>query len=193
MQTEQKVILASSSPYRHQQLSQLGFDFACIAPQIDETPLPGETPADLVQRLATAKAATVLREQPAALVIGCDQVAELNAAAIGKPHTLERARAQLKACSKRTVVFYTAVSIASSSASFSEIVLTQVRFSALNDDMIDAYLKREQPLDCAGSFKCEGLGIALFESITSNDPSALIGLPLIATRRLLGRHNYYVL
>lgn len=179
------LILASSSTYRRQLLSQLGLSFTCISPDIDESPLANESAMMLTKRLALTKAERILRDNPEAIVIGSDQVAELDGVILGKPHTAERAFAQLKRCSGRTVHFFTALAVASSQHQQSEMVATQVQFRALSDSQLLAYIKKEQPLDCAGSFKCEGLGIALFESITSNDPSALIGLPLIRLAHML--------
>ncbi|MCR6651503.1 MAG: Maf family nucleotide pyrophosphatase [Cellvibrionaceae bacterium] len=187
------LILASSSAYRRQLLSQLGLSFTYISPNIDELPLANESAMALTKRLALAKAQRILRDNPEALVIGSDQVADLDGIILGKPHTAERAFAQLKHCSGRTVHFFTAVALTSSQHQQSEVVTTQVRFRTLSDSQLLAYIKKEEPLDCAGSFKCEGLGIALFESITSDDPSALIGLPLIRLAHMLGAEGIEVL
>lgn len=187
------LILASSSTYRRQLLSQLGLSFTYISPDIDESPLANESAMALTKRLALAKAERILRDNPEALVIGSDQVADLDGIILGKPHTAERAFAQLKHCSGRTVHFFTAVALTSSQHQQSEVVTTQVRFRTLSDSQLLAYIKKEEPLDCAGSFKCEGLGIALFESITSDDPSALIGLPLIRLAHMLGAEGIEVL
>lgn len=193
MNKTSSIILASSSPYRRKQLTQLGLTFACVSPQIDESPLPGEPPEALAYRLANAKAAEVLAHHPDALIIGSDQVAELGQRILGKPLTTENARGQLSACSNNQVTFYTAVCIASATKSFTEVVTTDATFLPLSPAAIDEYIEREQPLDCAGSFKCEGLGIALFTSISSADPTALVGLPLIAVNRLLSRHGFDIL
>lgn len=187
------IILASSSPYRRKQLEQLGLTFMCVNPEIDESPLPGELPKAMAMRLAIAKAAKVTLDHPNSLIIGSDQVAELDHRTLGKPLTSENARMQLKACSDNKVTFYTGVCISSATRSLSEVVTTDVTFLPLSADVIDEYIEREQPLNCAGSFKCEGLGIALFESILSNDPTALIGLPLISVNRLLAGHGFHVL
>ncbi|HET7570036.1 MAG TPA: Maf family nucleotide pyrophosphatase [Gammaproteobacteria bacterium] len=182
------IVLASSSPYRRELLGRLNLPFDCQSPNIDETPRPGESPHDLAQRLAHSKAEAIAAtlDQPA-LVIGSDQVASINGAPIGKPGNRERARAQLQQASGRTVEFHTAVAVresgSSREASFTDV--TRVHFRTLKDDEIARYLDGEQPYDCAGSFKAEGLGITLFESIESSDPTALIGLPLIELARIL--------
>lgn len=179
------LILASSSVYRQQQLQQIGLTFTCVNPAIDEAPLPSEDAKTLTNRLAFEKARKVFAEHPGSLVIGSDQVAELDGALLGKPHTNERAIAQLSACSGKTVNFWTAVALMSEGVQQVETIKTEVRFRNLTIDQIRTYIKKEEPLYCAGSFKCEGLGIALFESIQSTDPSALIGLPLISLTRML--------
>jgi 7-methyl-GTP pyrophosphatase len=166
-------------------LARLGVDFTCIAPGIDESPLAGETPIALVARLARAKAAAVAAQQPDAWVIGSDQVAVLDAAAaptiLGKPGSEERCQWQLQSCSGRSVEFLTAVTVMrQESNSVGEFIdRTCVKFRVLDEAAIDRYVALEQPLDCAGGFKSEGLGIALCESIESSDPTGLIGLPLI--------------
>lgn len=181
------LILASTSPYRRELLGRLRLAFEVEAPHVDETPQPAEAPADLALRLALAKAAAVAAHHPAAITIGSDQVCDLDGQPIGKPGTHERAVAQLRSLQGRRVVFHTAVAVLRPSAGFQQVVLVSVgvRFRALSDDAIERYLRAEQPYDCAGSAKSEGLGIALLDAIDSDDPTALIGLPLIATARLL--------
>ena len=181
------LILASTSRYRRELLERLRLSFTAVAPHVDETALPGEAPAALAQRLALAKAQAVAQVNPEAVVIGSDQVADLGGLCLGKPGTHERAVAQLRSMSGRDVIFQTAVAVVCQSNGFEQQSLAQVRvrFRALNDDEIERYLRAEQPYDCAGSAKSEGLGISLLESIDSDDPTALIGLPLIRTGQLL--------
>lgn len=182
-----ELILASTSRYRRELLQRLECPFEVEAPGVDETPLEGEAPAALAQRLALTKAQAVARRHPGAVVIGADQVADLNGQAIGKPHTHERAVAQLRAMSGQCVVFQTAVAVVRRSAGVAEVRLSPVvvRFRELDDDEIETYLRREQPYDCAGSAKSEGLGIALLRSVESMDPTALIGLPLTTVCELI--------
>ena len=185
------LVLASTSPYRRELLARLRLAFELARPETDETPLPGETPVGLVQRLAAAKAAAVARQFPGAWVLGSDQVAEFEGAAVGKPGTRERAMAQLAAMSGREVAFHTGVCLANSAGTEHRALdTTVVRFRRLDAGEIGRYVDAEQPFDCAGSFKSEGLGIALFESIQSQDPTALVGLPLIATARLLRQAGF---
>lgn len=188
-----RLILASSSSYRRDLLTQLGLIFESISPEVDETPKTNESAGDLVERLAETKAARILDMHPDCLVIGSDQVADLDGVILGKPRNTDRAAAQLRACSGKTVRFYTAIALLSSQRRQIEVVSTDVKFRLLTDNQIHAYIKKEEPLDCAGSFKCEGLGIALFESIISTDPSALIGLPLISVTRMLAAEQIDVL
>jgi septum formation protein len=182
-----RLILASTSRYRRELLERLRLPFAVEAPAVDETALAGEAPAHLAERLALAKATAVAARHSAAIVIGSDQVAELDAHAIGKPLTHERAVAQLRTMSGQQVVFHTAVAVVCLERGFSRSLMAAVtvRFRELGDAEIEHYLRAEQPYDCAGSAKSEGLGIALLASIDSDDPSALIGLPLIRTCALL--------
>ncbi len=184
-----KLLLASTSRYRKSLLERLLLPFECRDPGVDETALPGEAPAALAARLARAKAAAIAAQEPGAWALGSDQVASLDGACIGKPGDHASASGQLLASSGREVEFYTAVAMAGPGLAepLVEVVVTQVRFRQLSAGEVEAYLGAEQPYDCAGSFKCEGLGIALFERIDSDDPTALEGLPLIATCRLL-RH-----
>jgi septum formation protein len=181
------LILGSTSPYRRELLQRLGVPFASVAPEVDETPLPGETPPVLALRLAIAKARAVGRLHPDAVVIGSDQVADLRGEAMGKPGNHARAMAQLQRMRGQTVVFQTAVAVVCQSTGFERAALAavMVKFRELTDDEIEAYLVRETPYDCAGSAKSEGLGIALLESIDSDDPTALVGLPLIRTCAML--------
>lgn len=182
-----RLILASSSPYRRELLTRLGQPFETARPDVDETPQAGETVAALVRRLALAKAQALAPQFPDALIIGSDQAAELDDRPIGKPGDHERAFAQLQAASGREIRFHTAVVVLDSQTGRHglHVDLTTVRFRTLDDRSIGRYLEREQPYDCAGSFKCEGLGIALFDAIESRDPTALVGLPLIALCQLL--------
>lgn len=182
-----RIVLGSTSRYRAELLRRLLADFEQAAPGTDETPLPDEAPAARALRLAIAKAAAVAREYPEALVIGSDQVAELDGLILDKPGTAEHARAQLAASSGREVHFHTALCLLDTrnGRRHTHVDHTRVRFRTLDAAEIARYVEREQPLDCAGSFKCEGLGISLFEAIDNRDPSALIGLPLIALARLL--------
>jgi len=184
------LILASTSPYRRQLLQRLGLPFDCVRPQVDETALPGETPAALAQRLAREKALAVAHRHPEHWVIGSDQAAELDGNALGKPGNVQTACAQLQAMSGRQVHFHTAVCLAKGDQLLQACDLTQVHFRHLDADSIARYVALEQPLDCAGSFKCEGLGISLFQSIDNRDPSALIGLPLILTCQLLRQAGF---
>lgn len=182
-----RIVLGSTSRYRAELLHRLLTDFTQVAPGTDETPLAGETPAARALRLAVAKAEAVAVGFHDALVIGSDQVAELDGQLLDKPGTTERAHAQLAASAGREVHFHTALCLLDTrdGRRRTHVDHTCVRFRELGAAEIDRYIDREQPLDCAGSFKCEGLGISLFESIDSRDPSALIGLPLIALSRLL--------
>lgn len=188
------LILASTSPYRRELLQRLGLPFETVAPRVDETPRPGESPAEAAVRLARAKAEAVAvalqASDPAALIVGADQTATLDGRGIiGKPGDHERARAQLKVASGREMRFFTALSLVRLTDGFAEsrMVETRVRFRRLSDAAIEAYLAAERPYDCAGSARAEGLGIALLEAIDSPDPTALIGLPLIALTGLLCR------
>jgi septum formation protein len=182
-----RLVLASTSRYRRMLLERLGIPFATIAPELDEAPLPGETPAATAFRLAAAKARSVASLHPDALIIGSDQVADCEGRPIGKPGTHERAVAQLAELSGQTVVFHTALALLDAMTGECQTALVDVRstYRFLSAAEIEAYLRRERPYDCAGSVRSEGLGIALFESIESDDPTALIGLPLIRLARML--------
>jgi septum formation protein len=181
------LILASTSRYRRELLQRLRLPFEVVRPEVDETPHAGELPVALAQRLAMEKALAVARQHPQAVVIGSDQVADLDGEPLGKPGTHERAVAQLQRMRGHTVVFQTAVAVVCIESGFAEQALAQVKvqFRQLSDTAIETYLRAEEPYDCAGSAKSEGLGIALLEQIDNLDPSALVGLPLIHTCRLL--------
>jgi septum formation protein len=184
---EVDLVLASTSRYRRELLARLTPAFRAVAPDVDETRRSGEPPAALAERLALAKAHAVGAHCPNALVIGSDQVAELDGRALGKPGNVEAARAQLAASSGRRVTFHTALCVLDTRRARSGTALdaTHVVFRVLDAEEIARYVDAERPLDCAGSFKAEGLGISLFERIESSDPTALIGLPLIVLAHLL--------
>jgi septum formation protein len=181
------LILASTSAYRCQLLERLRLPFRVIASHVDETQLAAESPENMAYRLALAKARSVAQAHPGAVVIGSDQVADLEGQALGKPGNHARAVQQLQTMRGKTVIFQTAVAVVCQEAGFEQIDLAQVKvtFRALTDAQIEAYLLAEQPYDCAGSAKSEGLGIALLERIDNDDPTALIGLPLIRTCRMI--------
>jgi septum formation protein len=181
------LILGSSSRYRRELLERLRIPFDVIPPDVDETPLADESPRTLAQRLAREKAREVACRHPQAVVIGSDQVADLDGHPLGKPGTHARAVEQLARMSGRTVVFQTALSVVCLATGFEahDLAPVRVRFRALTSDEIERYLRAEQPYDCAGSARSEGLGIALLDAIDSDDPTALVGLPLIRTCRLL--------
>jgi septum formation protein len=181
-----RLILASTSAYRRELLARLRLPFDLARPETDETPLPDESPHALALRLAEAKAQAVAAQEPDAWVLGSDQVAELDGRPLGKPGGFEVAAAQLASMSGREVLFHTGLCmVRAGETGRVEYDRTVVRFRTLDADEIARYLDAEQPFDCAGSFKSEGLGITLFDAIESADPTALIGLPLIATARLL--------
>ena len=185
-----RLLLASTSPYRRELLSRLRLPFEPMSPRVDETPSFSETPAALAPRLAAEKADEVHAREPDAWVIGADQVADLDGRVLGKSGNSETAAAQLRAMSGREVVFHTALCIVGPGFRESAVDTTRVRVRALDDDDIARYLLAEPAFDCAGSFKAEGLGISLFEAIDSRDPTALVGLPLIATARLLRKAGF---
>ena len=184
---QRPLVLASTSRYRRELLQRLGVAFTVHAPEVDETPAAGEAPRALALRLALAKAHAVAALQPEAVVIGSDQVADLAGEPLGKPGTHERAVAQLQRMRGQTVIFQTALAVVCTATGFaqSDLAAVEVRFRDLGDDEIERYLQAERPYDCAGSAKSEGLGIALLEAIHNDDPTALVGLPLIRTARLL--------
>ena len=187
MRQTRVLVLGSSSPYRRELLARLRQPFEVVLPEVDETPLAHESPRELASRLALAKANAVAQRLPDRLIIGSDQVAELDGRPLGKPGSHDRAVEQLHRMRGRQVLFHTAVAVVCAESGFSqmEIAEVRVRFRDLTSTEIENYLQAEKPYDCAGSAKSEGLGIALLESIDSDDPTALIGLPLIRTARLL--------
>lgn len=185
LSNSQPLILASSSRYRRELLARLGLPFEAISPEVDERPLPNEGVAAMAMRLAIAKAAAIAKAHPNAWVIGSDQAADLHGEAIGKPGNFDNALLQLQRMRGQTVYFHTAVCLMRADHSVATNITTEVRFRDLPDATLIDYLRIEQPYDCAGSAKCEGMGIALLESIRSDDPTALIGLPLIALSGLL--------
>ena len=181
------LILGSTSRYRCELLARLNIPFEVAAPDVDETPLPAELPAALAQRLALAKAQAVAAKFPRSVVIGSDQVADLHGEPLGKPGTHEKAVLQLRKMRGQTVIFQTALAVVCAESGFvqQDIAAVRVVFRDLSDDEIENYLRIEQPYDCAGSAKSEGLGIALLDRIDSDDPTALIGLPMIRTARMI--------
>ena len=189
------LILASTSRYRRALLERLQLPFSVQAPGVDETPMAGESPASLASRLALAKATAVSVTAPHALIIGCDQVADLQGQALGKPGNYQNALGQLRAMRGQTVVFQTAMAVVCKESGFCEEVLVPVRvaYREASDAEIDFYLRAEEPYDCAGSVKSEGLGIALMHSIDNDDPTALIGLPLIRLSAILRQAGIAVL
>jgi septum formation protein len=193
--TQPLLILASTSRYRRELLGRLRLPFKVVSPEVDETALPGEAPAPMAARLALAKARAVAALHPGAVVIGSDQVCDLGGQALGKPGDHAHATRQLRRLSGRTAVFHTAVAVVQAGIGFEQSALAtvRVRFRELSDPDIDRYLHLDQPYDCAGSAKCETLGIALLDSIESDDPTALIGLPLIRTCELLRQAGLDVL
>jgi len=190
-----RVVLASTSQYRRQLLARLGIQFDCAAPGVEETALAGEPPERTASRLAEVKASAVIRSHPDALIIGSDQVAVLGERPLGKPGNFQNALVQLRSASGRSVDFHTAVCVldARSGERRARVVPCRVTFRKLTEPQITAYLQREQPYDCAGSAKSEGLGIALIERIDTEDPTSLVGLPLIALSELLAESGMPVL
>lgn len=183
----QRLLLASTSTYRKMLLEKLHLPFVCAAPQVDETPLVGESAEALVLRLATAKAQALAAAYPEHLIIGSDQVCVIEGKITGKPHTEENACAQLRQASGQKVTFYTGLALYNSRSRHLQVLCEpfHVHFRTLSEAEISAYVRLEQPLNCAGSFKSEGLGIALFDKLEGRDPNALIGLPLIALLEML--------
>jgi septum formation protein len=188
------IVLASSSRYRQQQLTLLQLPFTTAVPDVDEARLPGEGPADTAQRLALRKAQACAPRHPGALVIGADQVADLDGTAIGKPGNHAAATAQLRAMSGRTVRFHSALALVDCATGLHRgaCVATDVHFRVLPDATIEAYLRADQPYDCAGSARIESLGICLVEAVRSDDPTALVGLPLIMLTSLLAAFGVHV-
>ena len=191
----QPLLLASTSPFRQSLLQKLGLPFTTAKPATDETALPGEHAEQLVTRLAQAKAMACIDGHSEHLIIGSDQVCVIDGAIIGKPHTVENACRQLKAASGKTITFYTGLCLHNAKTGESEVVCEpfHVHFRQLTDTEIRHYVEREQPLNCAGSFMCEGLGIALFDRLEGRDPNTLVGLPLIALREMLAKQGISVL
>ena len=190
-----QIVLASTSKYRRELLARLGLPFEVAAPGVDEIPLPNEAPQDRARRLAEAKAREVATRFPQAIVIGSDQVAVLEGATLGKPGNHANALRQLKAMRAKEVVFHTALCLynAASGQAETRVVPYSVRFRDYSDAQIEHYLQREQPYDCAGSARCEGLGIALIAEMRGGDPNALIGLPLIALTEMLAAQGVQVI
>lgn len=190
-----KLILASSSPFRRELLARLMIPFEVVVPDVDETSRPAEAPQVLVERLAIAKAQAVAAKHPQALIIGSDQVAVHDGEIVGKPHTHERAVAQLQAASGKTVMLYTGLALVNGMTGRvqSEVVPFRVLFRSLTLDQIENYLRKEQPYHCAGSVKSEGLGVALLERFEGEDPATLIGLPLIRLIRMLEHEGLQVI
>ena len=187
-----ELILASSSRYRRELLDRLGVDYRTMSPDVDETALEGEVPVELARRLARAKAQAVAAANPGAVVIGSDQVCDLQGCALGKPGTFERAFEQLSRMQGKKVVFHTAVCVVHADGTLEETVSdTIITMRALSAEAIEDYLRREEPYDCAGSAKIERLGIALMESVSSDDPTSLIGLPLMRLTGMLARAGIF--
>ncbi|NML24800.1 Maf family protein [Zoogloea dura] len=182
-----KIVLASTSAYRRELLQRFGLPFETARPDIDESPLPDESPATTAGRLAEQKARAVAEHHPDALIIGSDQVAHMGNTRFGKPGSVERAVAQLRSMSGKTVIFHTALALLNTRNGRLQVdaVPTEVRFRQLSEAEIVRYVDKERPLDCAGSAKSEGLGITLLEALSGDDPTALVGLPLIALARML--------
>ena len=184
-----RIVLASTSPYRRELLARLRLPFTVMAPEVDETPQGDEAPMETARRLALAKARAVASGDPEALVIGSDQVADLDGRALSKPGSHAAALDQLRALRGHDVVFHTAVAVVHGGRAEVDEIPTAVRFRALEDAALERYLRADTPYDCAGAARVESLGIALLEHVRSEDPTALIGLPLICVTRLLGRYG----
>lgn len=190
-----RLVLASTSPFRKELLNKLQLEFVTDNPRVDETPLPGETPHQLVARLAESKARAVAAKHPGALIIGSDQVAVNEGAIVGKPGDHARAVEQLRQASGKRITFLTGLALLNSASGECQVAVEpfSVIFRKLSDAQIEGYLKQEQPYNCAGSFKSEGLGIALFQRLEGDDPNALIGLPLIRLIAMLEQEAVYVI
>ena len=188
------LILASTSRYRKALLEKLGLPFQCASPEVDETPIPGESAEALVSRLARAKAMAIAERHDHGLIIGSDQVCVCDGQILGKPGTVENAVAQLMRAQGKRVTFLTGLCVIDAASGHAEQMVEPfaVHFRSLDEAAIRRYVEAERPLDCAGSFKCEGMGIVLFEALEGRDPNALIGLPLIALIDLLGRHGLHL-
>jgi MAF protein len=193
--SQQQLVLASTSPFRKQLLEKLHLQFVCEKPNVDETPLAGETAIELVERLAVAKAQAVTSCYENALIIGSDQVCVNGGKILGKPGDFDTAFAQLKAASGKKITFYTGLALVNSKTGNVQSLVEPfaVQFRELTDSMIENYLNKEQPFNCAGSFKSEGYGIALFASLEGKDPNSLIGLPLISLIKMLEAENFQVI
>jgi MAF protein len=190
----QKLVLGSTSPFRKELLEKLDLPFSCAAPDADESHLPGESPQDLVQRLARLKANAVAAEHPDALIIGSDQVACVDGNILGKPGNRANAIAQLLSMSGKTVSFYTGLCLLNSKTANSQVLCEpfHVHFRALNTQQITRYVDKEQPFNCAGSFKSEGFGITLFHKLEGDDPNTLVGLPLIRLVKMLDQEGIFL-
>ena len=190
-----KILLASSSPYRKSLLEKLQLPFSCASPNIDETPLKGESAKALTERLSIEKARALSQNFPNHLIIASDQAAQLNNTILGKPGSTDRAIEQLSACSGQTVTFFTSLTLLNTSTNNiqTDCVPFTVTFRELSQQSIEYYIKKEEPLDCAGSFKCEGLGITLFTRMEGEDPNSLIGLPLIRLTDMLTKEGSHPL
>lgn len=187
-----KIVLASSSPYRAELLGRLGVEFEKLSPDVDETAAPDESGEELARRLAASKAAAVARQRAGAIVIGSDQVAECRGRLLGKPGGREAAVEQLSFCSGASIVFHTAVTLRLDEEAFGGLVPTTVQMRRLGRSQIERYVDADRPFDCAGAMKSEALGICLAERITSDDPTALVGLPLTLVVQLLGRFGVHL-
>jgi len=190
-----KLILASTSPFRKAILDKLGIEFETASPETDETPVENESPQALVERLSIAKAKAIADTEDDALVIGSDQVSVIEGEIIGKPHSHEKAIKQLQKASSKTVTFYTGLCLynAATGQYQSDVVPFNVVFRELDDRLIEAYLKKETPYNCAGSFKSEALGIILFEKLQGDDPNTLMGLPLIRLVKMLEKEHFSII
>ncbi|MBS3746924.1 MAG: septum formation protein Maf [Wenzhouxiangellaceae bacterium] len=186
------LILASSSPYRAEMLERLGLAFSSVTSGIDETAGPDESPEALARRLALDKALHVARQRPEALVIGADQVAVLNGRVLGKPGSRERAIAQIRDMSGNAVEYLSGIALVGPGQQRLDVVSTRLQYRQLRQSEIERYVDRDQPLDCAGGMRSEGLGISLLESLSSDDPTALIGMPLIRIARWLRENGYQI-
>lgn len=191
----QNLVLASTSVFRKSLLERLQIPFECIAPNVDETPLENETPAELVRRLSELKARAVTAQFPNSLIIGSDQVSVVDNKIVGKPHTHEKAVQQLTAASGKTIDFLTGLALFNTATQTCQVDLVKfsVQFRQLTAAQIERYLRKEQPYQCAGSFRSESLGIALFEKMIGDDPTALIGLPLIRLTQMLENEGFLVI
>ncbi|AYN26684.1 septum formation inhibitor Maf [Buttiauxella sp. 3AFRM03] len=186
-----QIVLASTSPYRRELLEKLGIPFTTASPQVDETPIPGENARQLVVRLAQAKAQALSKEYPNHLIIGSDQVCVLEGKIVGKPHTEEKAVEQLLTARNSIVTFYTGLALYNSASGNLQVICEpfDVHFRHLSEQEIRNYVRKEQPLQCAGSFKSEGLGITLFDRLSGKDPNTLVGLPLISLCEMLNNEG----